>query len=136
MRLAIPKPLRRHKPRIRPDRVDESLRQAVFKRDGGCFLRLIYGGAHTCRDAYGHEHSSFDLSKMTVDHVHLDGAHMGDRAPSDIHHCVTMCAAENIAGPSRRIRNLERRYLDEVWDYEEGDIPDLAAWRANSGAHP
>lgn len=114
---AIPKPLRRHKPHTRPDRVDESLRLAVLQRDGCCFLRLLHGAeGHQCADQWGEEHSSYDLSKLTVDHVHMDGAHMGDRAPSDLQHLVAMCAHWNIAGPSANERAAERVYLRSLYD--------------------
>jgi len=69
------------------------------------------GITHYCADQWGEPHAATDLSKMTVDHVHDESGMVGKRAPSDEQHLITMCAAENIRGPSRAMRWAERDYL-------------------------
>lgn len=119
---AVPKPTKRQKapkPRkrtyTRPDPVDDTLRRAVLVRDRVCFL-VSLDELHVCYGKDDRPHPSTDLSKLEVDHVWLDGAHMGDRAPSDLHHLVAMCCKGNTrVGPSREVREAERAYLRSLY---------------------
>jgi hypothetical protein len=101
----------------RRDAVSPELHDAVLRRDGYCFMARI-SITHVCHDRWGTWHPADDLSKLTVDHVHLDGGHVGRRAPSDLQHLVAMCALANIAGPSRSVREAEREYLRRLYDHE------------------
>jgi hypothetical protein len=97
-------------------RVTPELHERVLRRDGLCFAYYVLGPEHQCADQWGEPHSAADLSRMTVDHVHLEaGGVRGKRAPSDEQHLVTMCAAENIRGPSRLLRQAEREYLTALY---------------------
>jgi hypothetical protein len=63
-------PLKRTAMRRRPvkrEGVTTDLRRRVFERDGVCFMARIDPG-HMCS------------GPLTLDHVHLDGGHMGKRA--------------------------------------------------------
>ena len=95
------------------DKVSPELHRQILERDTACFM-WVMDPQHRCHDAFGNEHSPWDLDRLTVDHVHKDGAHMGKRAPSDQFHLVAMCAQENIKGPSKVVRRAERVYLREV----------------------
>ena len=98
------------------DRVTPELHERVLKRDGCCFLHLLFGAAHQCRDKWGVPHSAYDLHKLTVDHVHSHaGGTRGKRAPSDERHLTAMCAYSNIAGPSRSVREAQRDYLRSLY---------------------
>src|SRR5262245_14194837 len=95
---------------MRADGVTPELRDRVLRRDARCFAsRLDFN--HVCRDAWGVAHMPYDVQRLTLDHVHDEGGTIGKRAPSDEYHLVAMCAALNIAGPSRRVREAEREYL-------------------------
>lgn len=95
--------------------VTRELHAKVLRRDGRCFVAGI-SDTHVCRDKWGEPHDSRDLSKMTVDHVHMHaGGTRGQRAPDDEMHLVTMCAKANIDGPSRAIREAEREYLRSLY---------------------
>jgi hypothetical protein len=119
---AVPKPVKRVKAQkrrkplgARADRVDDSLRVEVLKRDGVCFLRTLYED-HVCFDKFDEQHASTDLDKLEVDHFWLDGAHMGDRAPSDLAHLVAMCHWANVIHkPTREERAAERDYSRRLY---------------------
>lgn len=92
------------------DPVSPELHAAVLARDGYCFMRRL-DKEHICRDSFGNAHAASDRTLLTVDHVHLYGAQMGKRAPSTERNLVAMCAASNVAGPSREVRQAQREYL-------------------------
>jgi hypothetical protein len=94
--------------------VSRELHAAVLIRDTGCFLHRL-DSAHVCHDQWGQPHSAHDLSKLTVDHVHMGGGMMGKRAPDDERSLIAMCAGENIGGPSRVVRQAEREYLAHLY---------------------
>src|SRR5437660_1296674 len=98
--------------------VTPELHAAVLRRDGSCFLARL-SPLHVCHDQWGGTHDSGDLDKLTVDHVHMDGAHMGKRAPSDLQHLVAMCHEMNIQGPSKAVREAERAYLNDLYGARE-----------------
>lgn len=100
---------------MRDDAVTPLLRHQVFARDKVCILRKM-DPRHQCKDAWGFPHAAGDVSRLTLDHVHLDGGHMGQRAPSDLRHLVAMCAYSNIQGPSREEREFERQYLRRLYE--------------------
>jgi len=75
----------------------------------------LLGITHKCADQWGEPHAATDLSKMTVDHVHDGGGMVGKRATSDEQHLTAMCAAENIRGPSRAMRQAQREYLAALY---------------------
>jgi hypothetical protein len=94
------------------DRVTPALHEHVLRRDGACFVAVLLGPEHQCRDQWGQPHSPYDQARLTVDHVwDVPGGVRGRRAPSDERHLVAMCAAANISGPSRAVREAERLYL-------------------------
>lgn len=100
--------------------VSQELHDRVLDRDGDCFLYKL-DASHVCRDQWGYPHPSHDQSKLTLDHVHLHaGGTRGKRAPDDEQHLVTMCAAANIGGPSRVVRQAQREYLQALYG-EGGD---------------
>src|SRR6478609_1613821 len=95
--------------------VSPELHALVLRRDKCCFLfkEAVYQQTsmanppqpHVCRNRWGQQHSAYDLSQLTVDHVHLvPGGIRGKRAPDDEMHLVAMCAKANIDGPSREVR--------------------------------
>ncbi len=94
------------------DPVTPELREHVLRRDGGCFLRR-FDPAHSCKDQWGKPHSSYDIWRLSLDHV-KDQPMMGKRAPSDARHLVAMCYSANIAVPSSEVRAAEREYLKGV----------------------
>ena len=93
-------------------RVTPILRRVVLLRDGMCTLARI-DADHQCRDQWGNPHAIDDLDKLTLEHV-KSASMMGRRAPSDAAHLVALCAAANIAVPSRVQRNAMREYLRMV----------------------
>lgn len=106
--------------------VSPELHEKVLRRDKCCFLfRLAVGEQvgmadppppHKCMNQWGQPHSAYDLSQLTVDHVHLHaGGTRGKRAPDDEQHLVAMCAKGNIDGPSRAVREAEREYLRSLY---------------------
>ncbi len=101
------------------DQVSPETHAFVMLRDGRCFLDRMHGAAHCCRDRWGVGHFPNELEKLTLDHVHLDGATMGKRAPSDAGHLVAMCWAGNVKPPSHAEREAERAYLAELAALEE-----------------
>ena len=97
----------------------------MFARDRECFLHRL-DAAHICRDAFGNAHNPFDVSRLTLDHVHemprigeltsYFGAKRGaKRAPSDELHLVVMCHAGNVGCPSKEVREAERAYLAAIY---------------------
>jgi hypothetical protein len=100
------------------DKVSPELRLYILRRDKMCFLWRL-SNRHVCQDRYGRIHQPDDLSRLTLDHVHLDGATMGKRAPSDARHLVAMCWAANVKPPSKSEREAERAYLARVEDARE-----------------
>ena len=100
-------------------RVTPELHERVLRRDGMCFAAYAapaLGLTHRCADQWGEPHSASDLARMTVDHVHdVTNGVRGRRAPSDEQHLVAMCAAENIRGPSRVMRQAQRDYLTALY---------------------
>jgi hypothetical protein len=120
--LAIPKPLKRPKKpharkpaRARADKVSGTLRLEVLRRDGVCFLRTLYDD-HVCFGKDDRQHASTDLDKLELDHFWLDGARMGDRAPSDLAHLVAMCCWGNTRrNPPREVRMAEREYSRRLY---------------------
>lgn len=99
-------------PRVKQRRagVSPALHRAVVQRDGVC-VASRFDPAHVCADQWGRPHAPWDLEKLTVDHVHLDGGTMGKRAEDDMGHLVAMCAAANIGAPSHELRAFERAWL-------------------------
>jgi len=100
------------KRRPHADPVTSELRDFVLARDGMCFKYRV-DDKHYCHDAFGNPHSPFDRERLSLDHV-KDAPRMGKRAPSDAAHLVAMCHAANGAVPSKAVRELERKYLQEV----------------------
>jgi hypothetical protein len=98
--------------------VSPELHRKVLTRDQQCFLKL-HDATHQCRDKWGYPHPSYDLSKLTVDHVN-DQATMGKRAPDDEQHLISMCYYSNVQGPSRIIRQAEREYLNQLYSSPSG----------------
>jgi hypothetical protein len=94
------------------------VRAAVLRRDGQCFLAGREPG-HQCFDGFDNPHAPTEWWKLDLDHFWHDGAHMGDRAPSDPEHMVAMCARGNRKGPDtkrsgwtwRDVRQAERDYV-------------------------
>lgn len=106
------------------DTVTPEVARIVFERDRECFLHKL-DPTHACRDAFGHAHSSFDVSRLTLDHVrekprigeltsHFAAKRGAKRAPSDPAHLVAMCALGNVGCPSRDVRDAERAYLAAI----------------------
>lgn len=103
--------------------VSAELHERVLRRDKYCFMVRV-DPEHRCRDGWGTPHPCNDLSRMTVDHVHLHaGGTRGKRAPDDEQHLVAMCAEANIRGPSRIVREAEREYLRSL--YPDEDSPSV-----------
>ncbi|HEV8177636.1 MAG TPA: hypothetical protein VGP44_08115 [Gemmatimonadales bacterium] len=97
---------------MKRDPVTPELREAVLRRDGACFLRRL-NPAHGCKDQWGKPHSSYDIWRLSLDHV-KDAPRIGKRAASDARHLVAMCHAGNVGVPSREVREAEREYLRSV----------------------
>lgn len=95
------------------DLVTPELYRAVMLRDKGCILAKITAG-HACRDRWGYPHAPTDLAKLTIEHVHDGYGLMGKRAPSDMAHCLALCAGANIGVPSKAQRTMFRAYLRAV----------------------
>ena len=93
--------------------VNADLRRAVLERDGCCVL-LKLNPAHFCRTVWGEYHDPRDLSKLTIEHVHVTGSMMGKRAPDTLETLVAMCGFANVAVPSKTTRDLIRDYLRGV----------------------
>jgi hypothetical protein len=94
-------PLKRQWMKRRPvkrEGVSGDLHQRVFARDGICFLARL-SPDHVCS------------GPLTLDHVHLDGGHMGKRAPDDEQHLVLLCRDPNVKGVSAEVRQAQREYL-------------------------
>lgn len=94
------------------NRVTPALRAAVFERDKRCVLNIL-DERHVCRDRWGQVHMPTALHLCTVEHVKSD-LRMGVRAPSDLEHCVAMCAWANVNVPSKDQRQAMRAYLLEL----------------------
>jgi hypothetical protein len=95
--------------------VSAELHALVLRRDRCCFMFRM-NPEHICRDQWGSPHSAYDLSKLTLDHVHLhSGGTRGKKAPDDEQHLIAMCANANIGGPSRVIRQAQRDYIRELY---------------------
>lgn len=87
----------------RRDRVSPELWEAVWARDGDCFVRRVDPN-HACHDG------------RSVDHVHwIAGGKRSKRAASRLEHLVAMCRGYNVAGPSRIVREKERDYLRDLY---------------------
>jgi len=97
---------------MRRDPVTPEVRQLVLRRDRHCIL-LRLDWSHQCRDQWGNVHSSYDLDRLTLEHV-KDALMMGRRAPSDPAHLVAMCYSGNVGVPSKEQRQAIRAYLREV----------------------
>jgi hypothetical protein len=103
-------PLKRSRPkpwfRAEEDKVAAEERAYVLKRDGGCIAPQ--GGAET--PCWG---------RLTLDHV-KDDPRMGDRAPSDRRHLVSVCQGHSEDGRKAGYqwntanREAERDYLRRV----------------------
>ena len=98
--------------------VTAAVASEVMVRDRFCFL-LRLDGNHQCRDQWGHPHSSWDLEKLSFEHVKQE-LRMGKRAESDAAHLVLLCRSNN--GPhvvSKDVREAMRSYLaayyPDVW---------------------
>jgi hypothetical protein len=98
----------RRKRRADPVKPDDRL--DVFDRDKGCVLAWMSPG-HVCMDVFGNRHAHDDYSKLTLEHVHMDGSMMGKRAPSTPDSMVTLCGLANFRVPSKREREMFRGYL-------------------------
>lgn len=98
--------------KVRADKVTPELHAAILRRDRECVLAKIEP-EHLCRDSWGHPHAAGDLARLTVEHV-KDQPRMGKRAPSDLAHCLALCAAANVAAPSKSQRAAFRAYLAAV----------------------
>jgi hypothetical protein len=100
----------------RRDPVSPAVARAVLLRDRMCFLARL-DDTHICRDAFGWPHAATDLSKLTIEHVkrHL---RMGVRGPSRPEFMVALCAAANIAVPSKADRVGMRSYLAALYPAE------------------
>lgn len=96
----------------RKDAVTPDLYAAVLLRDRACVLSKIEPD-HLCRDVWGTPHAADDLAKLSIEHV-KDQPRMGRRAPSDLGHCLALCAAANIGVPSKSQRAALRAYLRAV----------------------
>lgn len=86
-------------------------KETVLYRDRHCFILRVDPG-HTCRDQWGTAHSSYDLHKLTVDHVKRE-LRFGVRALDLPDFMVAMCWYENDRPPSQEVRDAERKYLAE-----------------------
>ncbi len=89
--------------------VTTDLRHAVLLRDGAC-MAFKFGFPHVCRNQWGKEHSPYALTKLTLDHV-KEQPMCGQRARSDLGHCVALCWGLNVGVPSKELRTAEREYL-------------------------
>lgn len=98
---------------MRRDPVTPETREAVFLRDKMCVL-AIRDMAHTCFDAWGQEHDSDDLDRLTLEHV-KSKLMMGRRAPSEPSSLVTLCYFRNVIRPMTKVeRAWTREYLLRV----------------------
>lgn len=107
----FPKPSR--KPRRRnghPDPVTPDLRALVLARDGGCVAAILDPG-HLCRDRWGWPHLPARVELMTLDHVQEAYGRMGQRAPSDPAHLVTLCWSAHLGGWATSNRPALRAYI-------------------------
>ena len=88
-------------PARRKDRVTPELHAEVWDRDGHCIgLDVIPG--HRCSGG------------PTVDHFHwIPGGKRSKRAPSMREHLAAMCRGLNVDGPSKALREEERRRARE-----------------------
>lgn len=93
----------------RKDPVTPETAEYVKRRDGACVLALLEP-MHRCRDQWGTPIASFDLGRMTLEHVKTE-LRMGVRAPSDPAHLVTLCGYSNVNVPTKAQRSLMRSYL-------------------------
>lgn len=91
----------------RSDPVTAELAADLWARDIGCTLSFLDPG-HVCTDRWGTIVGWRDA--VTIEHVKTD-LRMGRRAPSDLEHCVLLCAGSNVGVPSKRERALMREYL-------------------------
>lgn len=88
-------------------------REYVFRRDGRCVL-AIRDAAHTCYDAWGQQHASDDLDRLTYEHVKIKPM-MGRRAASIPSQGVALCGWRNIVRPMTKVeRSWTREYLLRV----------------------
>lgn len=110
-------PLRR-KPQADP--VTATVHAAVLVRDRGCVLAKLEVG-HRCRDQWGNEHDSRELSRMTLEHV-KDALRAGKRAESDPAHLVVLCWSANDRVPTKAQRQAFRDYLASVTEPEHPHV--------------
>ena len=94
------------------DPVTHDIREDVFERDRGCVLARL-DKAHQCRDQWNTPHPSWELGRMSLEHV-KDELRMGKRAPSDPAHMVTLCWSANLRPPTKAQRAMFREYLRGV----------------------
>ena len=92
------------------DPVTQALRAAICRRDGRCVLSKMEPD-HVCRDRFGTPHAATDTRRLSIEHVHDGYGLMGKRAPSDMAHCLALCAFANIGVPSKAQRAAFREYL-------------------------
>lgn len=102
------------KQRRADDRVTEDVARTVLLRDRQCVASKL-GFAHLCRDAFGREHSTFAIERLTLDHVQEGYGRMGRRAASDEQHLVALCFFAHItSGWATSHRPELRDYLARV----------------------
>lgn len=93
------------------DPVTPELRAFVLARDRVC-LGVPAGYPHECRGEDGKPHLYSETSKLSVEHVHLDGSGTGRRrAPSTPVNCFALCYGLNVGGTPAIIR----RWLRNVY---------------------
>lgn len=114
-KLAFPKPAPEPKQRGHKDPVTPEMRRRVFARDQRCVATLReMEFPHLCATQWGDTHSSTDLEKMTLEHVHEDYGKTGVRAKSDMDHLVTLCGfAALVSGWNLANKDKLRKYIKQ-----------------------
>ena len=92
----------------------------VKLRDRECVLRKLEP-THRCKDQWGTPHPSWQLDRLTLEHVKTE-LRMGKRAPSDPEHLLTLCWAANNRPPTKAQRALFREYLRTVANPHEAHV--------------
>ena len=120
--MRFPKPTRQPKRHGHADPVTPDVRARVLRRDGGCVAATL-DTMHVCRDRWGWPHHPARAELMTLDHVQEAYGRMGQRAPSDPRHLVTLCWHAHLDGWATSNRPALRAYIASKED-TDGRLPE------------